>query len=161
MSNDAGKAREHLKHMVERAEDRTEEGLTWESALSIERSGKFVEILFMTGGPHFEVILEFEDDEAGEYWFENAPVGGIAKYLDWGTSDYCGIGSEDAWLLQCGVLRDPDDLIHPHEFECEDGDGTDSDVCDSCGEFRDDYDQHPSEEPPASPPETPLDGGSA
>jgi hypothetical protein len=155
-------AREYLRRYVEMAERTDEEGMTWESALSIERSGKYVEILFCTGGPHFDVLLEFPDDEAGEFFFESEPVGGIAHYGNWFESDYCGISAHDANSLLLGVLRDPDELVHPHDFECEDGDGSDSDVCDSCGEFRDNYDEHPAEEP-AEAHETddpqPTDGG--
>jgi hypothetical protein len=113
MTEDAtGKAREYLDRYVERAENTwADEGLTGEDALHFERSGKFVEILFCTGGPHFDVLLEFADDEAGEYWFENEPVGGIAHYANWFVGDYCGIRPEEAWLLQSAMLREHDDLV--------------------------------------------------
>jgi hypothetical protein len=109
------KAREFLDRYIERAEDTGPEGLTSDDPLSVEINGKYVDILFCTGGPHFEVQVDMGDAESGEYWFENEPVGGVAHYANWGEADWCGFGSRDANLLILAILRDPDELDHDED----------------------------------------------
>lgn len=104
------KASETLARYVGYAQDTTEAGLSSDSPLSVEVNGKYVDVLFQTGGPHFEVQFEFEDSEAAEYWFENEPTGAVAHFADWGESDYCGVYADDAATILAGITRDPSDL---------------------------------------------------
>lgn len=115
------KAQTALKRLLERAEstDR-DEAMTIEDPLDIEVNGKYVDVLFSTGGPHIEVQLEFERGSDGDYWFENAPERGRLKYVDWFEEPtYAHLNSEEAWLIQSAILRDPDDPMFEDDEEEE------------------------------------------
>lgn len=117
------KAHEALKRLLERAESRiVEEGMTHEDPLSIEVNGRYVNIVFTTGGPHIEVQLDFGYEGGGDYWFEEAPERGRLEHVEWFQEpEVAYFGSEDAWLIQSGILRDPDDLVEL------------TDTCQHCG----------------------------
>ena len=84
--------------------------LTNESPLSVERSGKYVNVLFSTGGPHTELLAEYWDDESAEYWFENEPAGAWFTYKDWGTREDLYISPQDAGLIMTAIMRDPEEV---------------------------------------------------
>lgn len=105
-----GKARETLDRYLGYAADETENGLSWESPLSVETNGKYVDVLFQTGGPHFDVQFEYDDAEAAEFWYENEPTGAVAHFADWGESDWCGVNADDAGRLVDAINRDPSTL---------------------------------------------------
>lgn len=106
------KASEALANLLGRAENVfADEGMTGEDALSVEVNGKYVDVLFTTGGPHIEVQLEFWDSEAGEYWFENEPRGGRLTYMDWGEREDLAISAHDAFKLQAALMRDPEQMV--------------------------------------------------
>ena len=84
--------------------------LTNESPLSVERSGKYVNVLFSTGGPHAELLAEYWDDESAEYWFENEPAGAWFTYKDWGTREDLYISPQDADLIMTAIMRDPEEV---------------------------------------------------
>ena len=105
------KMREHLASLTERAASVDPDwALTNESPLSLEVSGKYVNVLFSTGGPHTELTVEYDDAEAAEYWFENEPQGAWFTYMDWGTREDVYIGRSDAYSIVQAILRDPDEL---------------------------------------------------
>ena len=128
MSNETtarDRMREHLSSLLERAESTDQDwALTNESPLSVERSGKYVNVLFSTGGPHTEITVEYDDDEAGEYWFENEPQGAWFTYMDWGTREDVYIPRYDAQKIMQAIMRDPSELGRK---------------CESCGADIDDY----------------------
>lgn len=103
--------RESLASLLEQAHSTDPDyALTGESALSLDVSGKYVDVLFSTGGPHTEITVEYADaDEAG-YWFEYEPVGGWFTRMDWGTRDDVWVGQEDATTIMRAVARTPDEL---------------------------------------------------
>ena len=106
-----GKASEHLAALVARCESTDpDEATTNESPLSLEVQGKYVDVLFTTGGPHFEVQLSYVDAGDAEYWFENEPNGGTATYLDWSESDVVRFGRYEAAAIAHAITRDPDEL---------------------------------------------------
>lgn len=101
-----------LASLLERAENIwAGEGMTSSDPLSVEVNGKYVDILFSTGGPHVEIQFVFDDAEAGEYWFENEVRYGRLTYMDWGTREEIFVTGEQAWLIQSGLMRDEDDLV--------------------------------------------------
>ena len=109
------KARETLARYVAYAHDTSENGLTDESPLSVEVNGRYVDILFQTGGPHFDVQLTFDDAAAAEYWFENEPSGGVAHYADWGESAYEGMTRDEASAILAGITRSSEEMGETNE----------------------------------------------
>lgn len=108
MSNAEGKARLHLASRVREAESVDPEiAMTYETPLEVTQSGRYVKIVFTTGGPHFEVLLELEDEF--EY-YETEASGGFATFLNWNESDVCLIGPYDARTILHAIWREPDDL---------------------------------------------------
>ena len=110
-----------LASLVERAESTDPDwALTDESPLSLEVSGKYVNVLFSTGGPHTEILVEYEDAEAAEYWFENEPRVAIFTFMDWGTREDVTVSKWDAEKIMSAIVRDADELSgghvnYPHE----------------------------------------------
>lgn len=83
--------------------------MTNESPLSFERHGKYVEILFSTGGPHVEILVEYADADDAEYG-EGAPRGGWLTYMGWGTREDLRFSGDDAAAIMLAVQRSPEDL---------------------------------------------------
>jgi hypothetical protein len=114
-------AQEALARLLQRAESTVAgEGMTYEDPLSIEVNGRYVDILFTTGGPHIEIQLDFGYECGGAYWFEQAPERGRLDYMDWGKHEVAYLGSEEAWLIQSAIFRDPDDLEEEDELDSGD-----------------------------------------
>lgn len=110
-TTDRDKMRGHLESLIERAQSTDpDEALTSEAPLSLEVSGKYVNVLFSTGGPHTEFTAEYADAEEAEYWFENEPRGGWFTYMDWGTREDEYVAGHIAQAIMAGILRDPDEL---------------------------------------------------
>ena len=108
---DRDKMRGHLTSLLERAGSTDPDwALTDESPLSVEVSGKYVNVLFSTGGPHTELTAEYDDAEAAEYWFENVPQGAWFTYMDWGTREDVYISRHDAGTILAAIMRDPEEL---------------------------------------------------
>lgn len=105
---DREKMQGHLSSLLERAES-TEEGwaLGNEAPLSLEVSGKYVNVLFSTGGPHTELTAEYSDAEEAEYWFENEPQGAWFTFMDWGVREDKYISRHDAYAIMQAITRDP------------------------------------------------------
>ena len=100
-----------LAYLMERAESTDpDSALTNESPLSLEVSGKYVNVLFSTGGPHTEFTAEYWDAESAEYWFENEPAGGWFTRKDWGSREDMYISALDAGLIMQAITRDPDEM---------------------------------------------------
>ena len=100
-----------LASLLERAESTDPDwALTNETPLSLEVSGKYVNVLFSTGGPHTEITVEYDDAEAAEYWFENDPQGAWFTYMDWGMREDKYMGRRDADSIMQAILRHPDEL---------------------------------------------------
>lgn len=110
-TTDRDKMRGQLASLLERAESTDPDwALTNESPLSLEVSGKYVNVLFSTGGPHTEVTVEYDDDQAAEYWFENDPQGAWFTYMDWGAREDQYIARYQAASIMQAIMRDPDEL---------------------------------------------------
>lgn len=106
---DRGKMHGALADLLERAASSDpDEALTNESALSLEVSGKYVNVLFSTGGPHVELTAEYWDAGAAEYWFENEPAGAWFTYKDWGTREDVYIAPREAESIMQAITRDPE-----------------------------------------------------
>lgn len=100
-----------LADLLARAESTDQDdALTNESPLSLEVSGKFVNVLFSTGGPHTELLAEYWSAEDAEYWFENEPAGAWFTRKDWGTREDVYISSHDAEKIMQAITRDPDEM---------------------------------------------------
>ena len=105
------KARQDADHLRKRAESTDlDSALTNESPLSLEVSGKYVNVLFSTGGPHTEILAEYSDAEEAEYWYENEPQGAWVTHMDWGTREDVYVGPSDAYAIMQAIMRDPDEL---------------------------------------------------
>ena len=112
------KARETVKSLLERAESTDPDwALHMETPLGVERSGKYVNVLFSTGGPHTELLAEYWDEESAEYWFENEPAGAWVTYKDWGTREDLYISATDAATIMRALGRDPGELTGEDEDE--------------------------------------------
>lgn len=108
---DRDKLHAALRDLLERAESTDpDEALTNESPLSLEVSGKFVNVLFSTGGPHAELLAEYWDAEDAEYWFENEPMGGWFTRKDWGSREDVYLGAEDAYSIMRAIARNPEEV---------------------------------------------------
>ena len=117
---DREKMHEALARLIERAESTDpDEALTNESPLSVEQSGKYVNVLFSTGGPHTEITVEYTDEESAQLWFENEPVGAWFTRMDWGSREDVYFDRLDAYEIMQAITRDPDSLD-------EEGDDTES-----------------------------------
>lgn len=102
-------AQEHLKRLLERcASTDPDEAVTWDDPLSIELSGKYVNVLFTTGGPHFEVLIELDEEVEG--FFEGTAIGGFAVYRNWFEGEACLMSVPDAQAILDAIMRDPEDL---------------------------------------------------
>lgn len=100
-----------LASLLEQAESTDPDwALTNEILHEVEVSGKYVNVLFSTGGPHTEFTAEYWDAEAAEYWFENEPAGGWFTRKDWGTREDVYIGAHDAAAIMQAITRDADEL---------------------------------------------------
>jgi hypothetical protein len=100
-----------LASLLERAESTDPDwALTNETPLSLEVSGKYVNVLFSTGGPHTELTAEYADAEDAEYWFENTPQGAWFTRMDWGTREDKYIGPHDAGSIMQAITRDTEGL---------------------------------------------------
>lgn len=105
------KAEETARTLTERAESTDPDwALTNESPLSLEVSGKYVNVLFSTGGPHTKITVEYDDAEAAEYWFENDPQGAWVTFMDWGTREDKYIGRYEVAGIMQAITRDPSEL---------------------------------------------------
>lgn len=102
-------AKGHLESLLRRcASADPEEAVTWEDPLSIELSGKYVNVLFTTGGPHFEVLIELDEEVEG--FFEGTAMGGFAIYKDWFEGEACLMSALEAQAILDAIMRDPEDL---------------------------------------------------
>lgn len=118
MTEDKRQGPAQLASLIERAESTDSDwALTNESPLSLEVSGKFVCVLFSTGGPHTEILVEYEDAEAAEYWFENDPRVAIFTFLDWGTREDVTVSKWDAEKIMAAIMRDSDALAEDEDEE--------------------------------------------
>ena len=100
-----------LASLLEQAESTDPDwALTNESPLSLEVSGKYVNVLFSTGGPHTELTAEYDDAEAAEYWFESDPQGAWFTRMDWGTREDQYIPRYQAATIMQAIMRDRDEL---------------------------------------------------
>lgn len=105
------KVNETVKSLTERAESTDPDwALTNESPLAVEVSGKYVNVLFSTGGPHTEITVEYDDAEAAEYWFENDPQGAWVTFKDWGTREDVYVAPYVAGPIMAAITRDPESL---------------------------------------------------
>lgn len=108
---DRDKMQGHLDSLLERAASIDPDwALTNEAPLSLEVSGKYVNVLFSTGGPHTELTAEYADADDAEYWFENEPQGAWFTFMDWGTREDKYIGRQDAFAIMQAITRDPESL---------------------------------------------------
>lgn len=97
--------------LVERAQSTNPDtALTNESPLSLEVSGKYVNVLFTTGGPHLEITVEYADAEEAELWFEEEPRGAWVTFMDWGVREDVYIGPSRAGEIMRALVRDPEEL---------------------------------------------------
>lgn len=97
--------------LVERANSTDPDtALTGESPLSLEVSGKYVNVLFSTGGPHLEMLTEYIDSEDAELWFEQEPRGAWVTFMDWGVREDVYIGPARAGEIMRALARDPEEL---------------------------------------------------
>lgn len=100
-----------LAHLMGRATSTDpDDALTFETPLSLEVSGKYVNVLFSTGGPHTELLAEYWDTESAEYWYENEPAGAWFTRKDWGSREDVYISALDAGLIMQAITRDPDEM---------------------------------------------------
>ena len=100
-----------LASLLEQAESTDPDwALTNETPLSLEVSGKYVNVLFSTGGPHTEFTAEYWDAESAEYWFENEPAGGWFTRKDWGTREDVYVAAYTAELIMQAITRAPETL---------------------------------------------------
>jgi hypothetical protein len=90
--------------------DDPENAMCDENALDVEVSGKFVTVLFCTGGPHFELLFEYEDAPSAEGWYEYSPQWAIAIYRNWGVADTRAVSAADARTIVNALERTRDDL---------------------------------------------------
>lgn len=105
------KMRDHASSLLQRAASTDpDDALTSESPLSLEVSGKYVNVLFSTGGPHTEMTAEYEDADSAEYWYEVSPVGAWFTYMDWGVREDMWLGAGHTELLMVAIMRDPENL---------------------------------------------------
>lgn len=105
------KVDETVKSLTERAESTDPDwALTNETPLAVDVSGKYVNVLFSTGGPHTEITVEYDDAEAAEYWFENDPQGAWVTFKDWGTREDVYVSAYTAAGIMSAIMRDADDL---------------------------------------------------
>lgn len=97
--------------LVERARSADpDDALHSQTPLSLEVSGKYVEVLFTTGGPHLEITVEYADSEGAELWFEEEPRGAWVTYMDWGTREDYRIGGSEAGEIMRALMRDWEEL---------------------------------------------------
>lgn len=137
MSADDSRAtmRDHLANLLTRADSTDpDDAIHDESPLSVERSGKYVAVLFSTGGPHTEFLAEYDDDDAADAWFENEPQGGWFTFKDWGTREDVYVSSYDAGRIMTAIMRDADEMTELDNpcSQCETEEAEDYGMCPSC-----------------------------
>lgn len=100
-----------LRDLMERATSTDpDDALTFETPLSLEVSGKYVNVLFSTGGPHTELLAEYWDAESAEQWYDSEPAGAWFTRKDWGSREDVYVSALDAGLIMQAITRDPDEM---------------------------------------------------
>ncbi len=111
MNEDRDKMWQALEYLLARAASTDpDDAITGETPLSVEQSGKYVNVLFSTGGPHTEFLAEYWSEEDAQYWFESVPAGGWFTRKDWGTREDVYVGNLDASRIMDALSRTPDEL---------------------------------------------------
>lgn len=119
-TTDRDKMRAALADLLERAKSTDpDDALTTETPLSLEVSGKYVNVLFSTGGPHTEFTAEYWDTESAEYWLENEPAGGWFTRKDWGSREDVYVAKYTAELIMQAITRDPDEMQEADDTDDE------------------------------------------
>lgn len=110
-SNEEKRGPGELASLVERATSTDpDSALTGESVLDLQVHGKYVYVLFSTGGPHTEILVEYADAEEAEFWIENEPRVAIFTFMDWGTREDVTVSNLDADAIMSAIGRNQDDL---------------------------------------------------
>lgn len=100
-----------LASLLDRAESNDPDwALTNEAPLDLDVRERYVYVLFTTGGPHTEILVEYDDAEAAEYWFENEPRVAVLTHMDWGTRADVSMSAHDAGKIMQAIMRDPSEL---------------------------------------------------